>query len=169
MVILGRIAAPYGVRGWVKVLIFGDALESWMDMPCWWLCAQETAADSAWQTKSIAECRVHGKGLVVRFEGVEDRDQAALLSGLHVGAPREALPETAPDEYYWADLIGLAVVNLAGENLGHVAGLARSGAHEVLDVRNENGRQRLLPFVAAIIRKVDLTERRIEVAWESDW
>jgi len=169
MVILGRVSAPYGVRGWVNVRIFGDDPQAWTKMPCCWLCEQETADDTAWQARRIAECRTHGNDLVVRFEGIEDRDQAALLSGCYVGAPREALPETADNEYYWADLIGLEVMNQSGEKLGRVAELIRSGAHEVLDVREENGQRRLLPFVAAVIKQVDLDGQRIQVEWESDW
>jgi len=169
MIVLGRISAPYGVRGWVKVQVFGDDPLAWASMPCWWLSAQETAADTAWQVRQLAECKLHGKSLVVRFEGIEDRNAAEEFSRLYVGAPREGLPKTAKDEYYWVDLIGLDVVNQAGERLGYVAELVRSGAHEVLDVRDEDGSQRLLPFVASVIKMVDLAGRRIQVDWERDW
>ena len=169
MIVLGRIAAPFGIRGWVKVQVFGDDPQAWAHMPHWWLGAQEQAADAAWQTRPLAECKLHGKGLVVRFEGIEDRNAAEQLGGLYVGAPREALPETAKNEFYWADLIGLDVVNQADERLGRVAELVRSGAHEVLDVRDADGSQRLLPFVAAVIKEVDLAGRRIRVDWGRDW
>lgn len=169
MIVLGRISAPYGVRGWVKIQVFGDDPLAWANMPCWWLSAQETAADSAWQARQLAECKLHGKSLVVRFDGIEDRSAAEQLSRLYVGAPREALPSTAKDEYYWVDLIGLDVVNQAGERLGRIAELVRSGAHEVLDVRDEDGSQRLLPFVASVIKKVDLAGRQVRVDWERDW
>ncbi len=138
-------------------------------MPCWWLSAQETAADSAWQARQLAECKLHGKSLVARFEGIEDRSAAEQLSRLYVGVPREALPKTAKDEYYWVDLIGLDVVNQAGERLGRIAELVRSGAHEVLDVRDEDGSRRLLPFVASVIKKVDLAGRQVRVDWEREW
>lgn len=169
MVVLGRIIAPFGVRGWVKIQVFGDDPQAWAQMQRWWLGAEETAADAAWQARRVAECKPHGKGLVVRFDGIGDRNAAELLSGLYVGAPREALPETAKDEFYWADLIGLDVVNQAGEHLGRVAELVRTGAHEVLDVRDEDDSQRLLPFVASVIKEVDLAGRRIRVDWERDW
>lgn len=169
MVVLGRIIAPFGVRGWVRIQVFGDDPQAWALMPCWWLGAEETAADSAWQARRIAECKPHGKGLVVRFDGIEERNAAEKLSRLYVGAPREALPETAKGEFYWADLIGLEVVNQAGERLGRVAELVRTGAHEVLDVRDDDAGQHLLPFVAAVIKEVDLAGRLIRVDWERDW
>ncbi len=169
MIVLGRIAAPFGVRGWVRLQVFGDDPQAWARMPCWWLGEDEQAADAAWQERALAECRSHGKGLIARFADVEDRDAAQRLAGLYVGAPRSALPRTAKNEYYWADLVGLEVVNEAGENLGSVAELLRTGAHEVLDVRDAAGRRRLLPFVAAVVRQVDPAGGRIRVDWERDW
>ncbi len=169
MIVLGRITAPFGIRGWVNIQVYGDDPQAWAQMPCWWLGAEEGAADAAWQTRQLAECKPHGKGLVARFVGIEDRNAAEHLSRLYVGAPREVLPKTAKNEFYWADLIGLDVVNLAGERLGCVAELVRTGAHEVLDVRDEDGSRRLLPFVATVIKDVDLARRRIQVDWGSDW
>jgi 16S rRNA processing protein RimM len=169
MIVLGRISAPFGVRGWVKVHVFGDDPEAWATMPRWWLGEEERAPDAAWQARTLAECKMHGKGLIVRFDGIEDRSAAEALAGHYVGAPREALPKTAKNEFYWADLVGLDVVNQVGEQLGRVAELVRTGAHEVLEVRDDAGNRRLLPFVAAVIKEVDLATRRIRVDWERDW
>lgn len=169
MIVLGRIAAPFGVRGWVRLQAFGDDPQAWGRMPQWWLAADEQTPDAAWQARPLAECRLHAKGLIVRFDGIEDRAAAEKLAGLYAGAPREALPETATNEYYWADLVGLDVVNLEGARLGRVAGLLRSGAHEVLELRDETGRQRLLPFVAAVVKGVDLAARQIRADWGDDW
>ncbi len=169
MIVLGRITAPFGIRGWVKIQIFGDDPQAWAQMPRWWLGAKEHAEDAAWQARRLAECKLHGKGLVARFEGIEDCNSAEQLVRLYVGAPREALPKTAQNEFYWADLVGLDVVNQAGVRLGRVAELVRTGAHEVLDVRDEDDSRRLLPFVAAVVKEVDLAGRRIRVDWERDW
>ena len=168
MIVLGRITAPFGVRGWVKIQPFGDDPDSWMRMPSWWLGADEKAADEGWQAHEIKDCTPHGKGLVAHFDGIDDRNAAEKLIGLYVGAPREALPTTAGDEFYWADLVGLEVVNLADERLGHVADLLSGGAHEVLRVRTGD-KERLLPFVAAVVKEVDLAGRKIRVDWASDW
>ncbi|MBM3392233.1 MAG: ribosome maturation factor RimM [Betaproteobacteria bacterium] len=169
MIVLGRISAPYGILGWVKVQLFGDDLRSLSEMPRWWLAAEENAADAAWQAKVLAECKPHGKGLVARFEGVGDRNAALRLTGMYLGAPREALPKPEQNEYYWADLIGLEVVNESGEHLGRVAELVRAGAHEVLDVRGESGTRQLMPFVAAVVKEVDVAAGWIRVDWGADW
>ena len=169
MIVLGRISAPFGVQGWVKVQVFGDDPLAWSAMPNWWLSAEEDAEESAWRARPLSGCKAHGKGLIARFEGLADRNTAESLAGLYVGAPRAALPKTGADEFYWADLVGLEVVNEKGERLGRVAELLRTGAHEVLALRDAADRRRLLPFVAAVIREVDLAGGRIRVEWGSDW
>lgn len=169
MIVLGRITAPFGVRGWVKIQVYGDDPQACAKMPRWWFAAEEHAEESLWLPRQLAECRPHGRGLIARFVGIEDCNAAEKMVGQFVGAPREALPKTAKDEFYWADLIGLEVINKAGARLGRVDELVRAGAHEVLDVRDGEGNQRLLPFVAAVIEEVDLAGGRIRVNWELDW
>ncbi len=168
MIVLGRIVAPFGVQGWVRIHPFGDDPLSWRKMPHWWLSADDKAPDGQWKQVALAACRVHGKSLVAAFEGVADRNGAEAIDGFYVAAPREALPKPAEDEFYWGDLVGLAVENEAGEALGSVSGLISTGAHDVLQVQDEDD-ERLIPFVAAYVLDVDLAARRIRVAWGKDW
>ena len=169
MIVLGRISAPFGVRGWIRVRSFGGDAGDWAGMPCWWLSADADAPLECWQAHRLLDCKPQGTALVASLAGVADRTAAAALGGLYIGAPRSALPDTAENEYYWADLIGLAVVNQAGESLGHVASLIATGAHDVLCVRDDEGRERLLPCVAAVVAEVDVAGRLVRVAWERDW
>src|SRR5688500_15621833 len=106
---MGRILAPFGVRGWIKVRPQTESTEGLLAYRTWWL-----AAESAWHAYRLLEGRAHGDGLVARLEGVDDRDQAALLRGWHVAVPRSELPPAPEGEYYWSDLIGLEVVNREG-------------------------------------------------------
>jgi 16S rRNA processing protein RimM len=168
MIVLGRIVAPFGVQGWVRIHPFGDDPLSWRRMAHWWLSAEDGARDEQWKPFRLRSCRAHGKGLVASFEEVPDRNAAEAIAGHFVGAPREALPEPAKDEYYWGDLVGLEVVNEAGDALGSVSGLLSTGAHDVLQVQ-DGDTERLIPFVAAYVLEVDLATRRIRVAWEKDW
>ena len=89
--------------------------------------------------------------LVARFEGCEERNAAQALKGSEVALERAALPQNAKDEYYWADLVGLEVVNMRGEELGRVAGLFDNGAHAVMRVV-AGETERLLPFVEQVVR-----------------
>ncbi len=166
IVVLGRIVAPYGVKGWVRVHPFGDDPLSWREMPVWWLAPAETGA---WQEYELLSFKAHGDGLVAAFAGVEDRNGAEALKGWWIGAPREALPQPEENEFYWADLVGMVVVNGADEVLGTVQGLIETGANDVLRVVDADGTERLLPFVDAVVRDVDAGSRRIRVEWGLDW
>jgi 16S rRNA processing protein RimM len=110
---------------------------------------------------------VQGRALVARLEGHDDRDAAAALRGKSVAVPRAALPQTQSGEYYWADLIGLAVVNGNAQALGRITGLLQTGANDVLVVAGE--RERLIPFIAEVIRDVDLDAGVMRVEWGADY
>lgn len=166
MIVLGRIVAPHGIKGWVRVHPFGDDPGAWGDMPQWWLSADPEGAD--WSPVALSDLRFQGRSVVAKLEGIDDRTAAEGLDGLYIAAPREALPATDEQEYYWADLIGLDVVNEQDEALGTVASLLTSGAHDVLVLR-EGETERLLPFVAAVVKDVDRAARKIRVAWNKDW
>lgn len=170
MVVLGRIVVPYGIAGWVKIHPFGDDPESWRKMPRWWLAKVPESAD--WSPVALSGLRFHGKSLVAKFAGVDDRTAAEKLDGCYVGAPREDLPANAAGEFYWDELIGLAVVNEQDESLGTVASLIEAGANQVLVVQEGEGKQmreRLLPFVANVVKEVEVAAGRIRVAWQRDW
>jgi len=165
IVVLGRLADPYGIRGWMKLQAFGDDPLSWGNMPVWWMAR----AGESWREVALKGLKAHGDGLLVALEGITDRNAAEALKGVLVGAPRAALPATGEDEFYWADLLDLTVVNTAGEQLGTVAGLIETGANDVLRVVGADGSERLLPFVATVVLAVDRAARQIRVEWESDW
>ena len=171
MVVLGRVVAPYGLQGWVKLHFFGDDGEALGSMPQWWLGAEVNGQPGQqWTPYTLQELKPHGKGLIARFVQVGDRNASEAIDGFYIAAPRAALPKTAKNEYYWAELIGLAVVNTQGERLGEVANLVSSGAHDVLCVQGGEGtKERLLPFVAQVVKNVDPLKREILVEWGLDW
>lgn len=168
MIVMGRIVAPFGVKGWVRVAPYGDEPETWGSMPRWWISTDEDAPEDAWKPVELLECKPHGTGLVATFKEAPDRNAAEALKGWFVGAPRDALPDPGEETYYWADLIGLAVVNKDGEHFGEVAGLLSTGAHDVLRVV-EGEEERLIPFVATYALDVNMQARRITVDWQKDW
>lgn len=166
MLVLGRIVAPFGVQGWVRVHPFADDPAQWAKLPRWWLSRDAEAGP--WREVDLTQARVHGESLVALIGGTGDRNGAEQLDGFYIGAPREVMPKPAPDEYYWSDLIGLDVVNEQDCRFGKVAGLIETGANDVLQV-SDGDRERLIPFVAAVVKDVDFGAGRIRVAWEADW
>ena len=165
IVVLGRLADPYGIRGWLRLHPFGDDPLAWAEMPVWWIGRE----GGPWREVGLKGLKAHGDGIVVLLDEVPDRTAAEALKGALVGAPREMLPPPADDEFYWGDLLGLVVVNEADETLGTVAGLIETGANDVLRVVAEDGTERLLPFVEAVVLAVEKEAGRIRVAWSSDW
>jgi 16S rRNA processing protein RimM len=168
MIVLGRIVAPFGVQGWLRVHPFGDDPEAWRKMPQWWLSADAEAPAERWKPHDLEAVKLHGDGVVAKLSGIDDRDASEALGSCYFGAPREALPEPSQDEYYWADLVGLDVVNMQDQPLGRVKSLIETGANEVLVVA-DGERERLLPFVEQVVKKVDVVAKLVRVDWDSDW
>ncbi|MCL2874991.1 MAG: ribosome maturation factor RimM [Betaproteobacteria bacterium] len=168
MVVLGRVTAPFGVKGWLKIQPFDDDSESWGKMSHWWLAPGPETPDGQWAQYALRGFQAHGKGLIVCLEGITDRNTAEPFTGWYVAVPRESLPRTEENEYYWCDLVGMAVHDEAGEPLGEVIGLISTGAHDVLQVRDDDT-EHLIPFVAAYVLDVDLAAGSIRTAWQKDW
>lgn len=159
---MGRIAAPFGVKGWVKVQPNTAAVRSLLDYREWWV-----GRDGEWREWTVADAKAQGRVVVAKLEGCEDRDGAAGLRGASIAVPRAALPAAGSGQYYWADLIGLKVVNTDGQDFGVVTGILQTGANDVLVV--DGGRERLIPFIAAVIREVQPASGVIRVEWDADY
>lgn len=164
MVIMGRVAAAHGIRGWIKIQPYTEHLDSLLDYSSWWLGTEH----GSWREVAVKQCEVHNKTLAAQLPDCPDRTAAEKLKGLLIAVPRSSLPQQHGDEYYWSDLIGLAVVNEAGVQLGTVANLLETGASQVLSVQSANGTI-LIPFVATAIKQVDVKNKTIRVDWAADY
>lgn len=141
---------------------YTDPREAILDYESW-LLGQE----GAWRPAKVAEGQRHGRTVVARIDGFDDRDQAATLIGAEIGVPRAALPEAEEGHYYWSDLEGLRVVRSDGSELGVLAYLLETGAHDVMVVKGE--REQLVPFVKdEVVLDVDLEKGVITVDWDWD-
>jgi 16S rRNA processing protein RimM len=159
-VILGRISGLFGVRGWVKVYSYTEPREAVLDYNRWLLSSKD-----GWQEATVAEGQRHGKTVIVRLDGYDDRDAAAGLIGTDIGIPRDQLPEAGKDQFYWSDLEGLRVLHRDGTELGKLDHMLETGANDVMVVKGET--ERLIPFVMnEVVLGVDLEKGEIEVDWE---
>ena len=158
MIEYGRVAGPYGVRGWLRVVV--DEPEVLAAQPDWWLAGVQY---------QVRETKVHSGTLLAKLAGIENPEQAQAFKGMPVSIPR---PDPGEGRFYWSDLVGLEVVNDKGVVLGVVKQLSSNGAHDVMEVSEmevAGERVRLLPFVPVYVKNVDLQKKRIEVEWEADW
>ncbi|MFO1423098.1 MAG: ribosome maturation factor RimM [Candidatus Competibacteraceae bacterium] len=162
-VVLGRVSGLFGVNGWVRVFSHTEPREGIIRYHPVHLRRQ-----GEWREFRIEAGRVHGAGVVLKFAGCDDRDQAAALIQSDIAVRRAQLPPPGPNEYYWTDLEGLRVVTLENMELGTVSHLLATGANDVLVVKGE--RERLLPFVRGqVVIEVNLEQRLLRVDWDPDF
>ena len=179
---VGRIGDAWGLKGWFKVLSYASPPEAILSARRWHLRAagRTPATVRLPDTLEIREVREHGDGIVAIAEGIADRSAAEALRGALIYIERSSFPKAGDDEFYWADLIGLGVVNREGVVLGEVVGLIDTGPHSVLriappkpapeaDAPAPAAEERLIPFVSAYVDTVDLAGRRIVVDWGLDF
>ncbi len=162
-IVVGKIASPFGVQGWTKVLSYTEPTIGLLDYPIWQLNKLNSE-----KSVKLQQGRQHGKFLVVKFEGIDDRDEVARLTNSMVVVTRDQFPDADQNSYYWADLIGLKVTTTLGVDLGTVDSLLETGANDVLVVKGE--KERLVPWIQPdVIREVNLTEGAMVVDWDPDF
>ncbi len=160
-VVLGRLGKTHGLTGELRFYPFG--------------CTQELLRRYDRVLANDRELQLTGcRGdpaadfWLVRIEGVSDRETARKMTGLHLCVPQDALPKLPEMEFYEADLIGALVQNDEGEPLGAIQEVMPLPEHDVLVIRDEAGRERLIPTLRDILREWDAEARRLTVHWR-DW
>lgn len=160
---LGRVVGPHGLRGQVRVRFFGDGPEHLMACTRIWLGERRDDPNArSYDVQFVGMGRASEARLAL--VGVVDRAAAQALRGLLVLASETALPPLEKDEFYWHQLVGCQVETEAGDPVGTVQEIWQTGAHDVLVVRDELGRQNLIPTARELTREIDVAGRRIVVA-----
>jgi 16S rRNA processing protein RimM len=167
LVVMGRLLAPRGIKGWLKVKTFTEEPDALAEFSTWWLRDQQ-----GWSPREVEDIELVHLGFSAKLAGVDDRNAAELMRGIDVALSRSALPQY-DDAIYWIDLIGLEVRNTANELLGHVDNLVETGANDVLVVKrpegSSGGKEMLIPYSEQAVLEVDLKKKKIVVDWQQDW
>jgi len=158
-VVVGQVGAAHGVKGEVRLKSFTAAP---MDVTGYGPLASDDGRLFEIETARPAAGPA-GDMLVVRFRGIEDRNAAAALNGIELSVPRERLPEAGNDEFYHADLIGLAAETVSGETLGTVIAVQNYGAGDLLEIAAPGAMPVLIPFTRAAVPTVDVGGGRVVV------
>lgn len=169
---VGRILDAHGIRGGLKVQPFAAEPEALLGTRRWFLQPPPGPRPSAWTGfLKVTQVRRQGDLVIASAQDITDRNAAEALRGARVFVSRASFPTAGDGEYYWVDLIGLAVVNRQGEALGTVAGLIDTGPHCVLRLTpaEPDAEERLVPFVDAYVDEVDVPGGRITVDWGLDY
>lgn len=133
MVVMGRIVAPYGVFGWLKVVPDTEAFDGLFDYDHWWL-----GKGDDWRELVVETAKVHNDVIVVKLKGIDDRDAALACKGKQIAVPRVQLPKAEENEYYWSDLIGVRVKNQQDVDFGLIVDVFETGANDVIVVKPES-------------------------------
>jgi 16S rRNA processing protein RimM len=169
LVLVGHVTGAYGIHGWVRVRPYSADAEAMLHAKTWWLDKPEL------HDVDMLEAKIHGEDVVARLMGVADRNTAEALQGNTVQIRRSHFPPLSDDEFYWVDLIGLAVENLRAESLGVVVDLMDNGAHPILRVQRLTAEgtskpaEALIPFVEQFVKTVDQVAKKITVDWGLDY
>ena len=181
LIAVGHITGPYGVQGWVRIHPYSAQADALLHAKTWWLGKSEDRSQLPSVIRDVEklEAKRHGEDVVARLIGVIGRDAALALKGTVVQVRRSHFPVLPDGEFYWLDLIGLAVENCQGESLGYVADLIDNGAHPILRVTSTTvsqdpehpalAREYLIPFVARFVPTVDQKSKKIIVDWGLDY
>jgi 16S rRNA processing protein RimM len=164
LVVVGRVLDAWGLKGGLKIQPFSEDARALLENREWWFGEPGHERDF-----EVVEAKMHGQTVTARLVGVADREVAEGFRGQAVSLPRARFPGLDGSEYYWVDLIGLAVLNRAGDQFGEVVGLMENGAHQILEVKAPDTPLRLIPFVSAVVLDVDLVGRRVVVDWQLDY
>jgi len=163
---LGHISGVHGISGWLKIYSLTEPREAIFEYQPW-LVGDHLEAVHLEQGKK------HGKHLIAMLETVKDRDQAEGLVDRQIAIYRDQLPQLPKEEFYWADLMGLAVQLEDGTNLGTIRKMLATGANDVMVVRGgmlHSERERLIPFVlGSYVKSVDLDNGLVVVDWDPDF
>lgn len=162
---MGRVIAPFGIKGWVRVQAYTAEVAGFKRYKTWWL---NNGAGS--QEIEVEHLQTQGADVLMKFAGCEDRDAAAAFKGQVLAVARSEFAPASQGEFYWADLVGLSVKNSDGLELGVVSAMLETGANDVMVVKDGGeGEERLIPFIADVVKRVDVAARLIEVEWGADF
>ncbi len=167
LVTVGHVTGAYGLQGWIRIRPYATDADALLSARRWWLDKPEL------RDVDMLHAKMHSGDVVAQLMGVADREAAEALKGTVVQVSRAHFPALADDEFYWVDLIGLAVENLQGESLGQVRDMMDNGAHPILRTTlvAEDGIQTeiLIPFVERFVHQVDRQAKKIVVDWGLDY
>lgn len=172
-VVVGKFLGSHGVKGWIKLYSHTEPMDNIKQYDPLWIKPQG-ANEASWQPVNVEHVQRHGKGLVAKIKGCDNRDQVPAYTGCEVAIKREQLPALQKDDYYWSELEGLSVVNEQGDCLGKVDHLFETGSNDVLVLKpskeSVDDQERMIPYLwQDVVTAVDLEAGTLTVDWDKDF
>ncbi len=155
---VGQIVNTFGVKGMIKVKPFTDDVQRFEELKKVYICKKEKLEEV-----EIEEVKYHKDMVLLKIKGIEDLNEAEKMKGLYLKIDRKNAKKLPKDTYFIADLLGLEVYSDKEELLGKVDDIFRTGANDVYVVKDERGKQLLLPGIPEVIKEIDLEKEKIIV------
>ena len=163
IIVMGKVSAPFGVNGWIKVYSFTEKLESFLIYKKLFISKDQ----KNWLEIEVKDIKLHGKTIIANFSEILDRTQAEFYKDYLIGVPKNCLPPLKENQYYWSDLIGCKVVNLQNIPFGLVDSFIETGANDVMVVKGD--KERLIPYSRETVLEVDTINSKIIVDWDENF
>lgn len=155
---VGQIVNTFGVKGFLKVKPFTDDVERFEELKNVYICVKNKLEEV-----EIEEVKYHKDMVLLKVKGIDDLNEAEKYKGCYLKIDRKHAKKLPKDTYFIADLIGLDVYSDVNEYLGKVDDIFRTGANDVYVVKDELGKQILLPGISDVIKDIDLENQKIVV------
>ena len=155
---IGQIVNTFGIKGFVKINPFTDDLERFEELKSVFVVKNKELIEM-----QIEEVKYHKHLVLVKFKGIEDINMAEKYKGCYIKIKRENAKKLPKDTYFIADLIGLPVYDENGKLLGKVDDIYNNKSHDIYVVKDELGKQILLPSTKEVIKQVDIENEKIVV------
>lgn len=155
---VGQIVNTFGVMGLVKVKPFTDDATRFEELKKVYICKKEKLEEV-----EIEEVKYHKDMVLLKIKGIDNMTEAEKVKGLYLKIDRKNAKKLPKDTYFIADLLGLDVYSDENEYLGKVEDIFKTGANDVYVIKNEEGKQILLPGISDVIKEIDLENEKIIV------
>lgn len=166
-VVVGKLGASYGIRGWLKVFSFTEQAESIFAYEPWYIKVR-----GEWRQLELEDWKRHGQGFIGKLKTLDSREDAQALTNAEIAVSADALPPLSDKEFYWRELFEMEVLTTKGYHLGKVTDILETGSNDVLVVAANpkdafGQKERLIPFLdEQVIKHIDRNAQRIEVDWD---
>lgn len=155
---IGQIVNTFGIKGLVKVKPFTDDLERFEELKSVFVVKNKELVEM-----QIEEVKYHKNLVLIKFKGIEDMNMAERLKGCYIKIHRKDARKLPEDTYFIADLIGVKVYDEDGNLLGKVDDIYNNKVHDIYVIKDDLGKQILLPSTKEVIKDIDIDNDKIIV------
>ena len=162
-IVVGRFGRTHGIKGFITVHSYTEPRDNILQYSDW-----HAFINKQWQPLKLVRLENNGKSILAQVEGYSEREEVARLTNVEIAIRRIELPVLKPGEYYWHELVGMAVFDQKEQNLGKVVDMMPTGANDVIVIEGE--KRHLIPYLPGqTVITIDPNERIITVDWDQDF